>query len=239
IIPSDSDRHNNDFETYPIDNDIVDAEIDDAFEDINDDDNLESTPTRDFIIDPILELLNDETQIELLIAEYICEANLDKLKSNELLTLLTKLHDQQKTPPLSITSLWKKLDVKFNYLKIKYCSNCTRELSESICVCKSINKLIPSELILFPIGQEITRVIKNNYQLILQYKLKTFDSDNDIVKGEVYKQQSGRSTHPITLLLSSDGKPTIKSSKCSFWPVIISVLAWLYWFYLICVSQYH
>ncbi|CAM4829895.1 unnamed protein product, partial [Rotaria magnacalcarata] len=213
IIPSDSDRHNNDFETYPIDNDIVDAEIDDAFEDINDDDNLESTPTRDFIIDPILELLNDETQIELLIAEYICEANLDKLKSNELLTLLTKLHDQQKTPPLSITSLWKKLDVKFNYLKIKYCSNCTRELSESICVCKSINKLIPSELILFPIGQEITRVIKNNYQLILQYKLKTFDSDNDIVKGEVYKQQSGRSTHPITLLLSSDGKPTIKSTS--------------------------
>jgi hypothetical protein len=40
--------------------------------------------------------------------------------------------------------------------------------------------------------------------------------------GEVYKKQSCQSSNPITLLLSSDGKPTIKSSKCSIWPVSIS-----------------
>ncbi|CAM4834770.1 unnamed protein product [Rotaria magnacalcarata] len=222
IIPPDYDRQNDDFETCHIEYGNVDR--DDEFEDFNNDDNLETTSTFDSIIAPILELVDDEAQIQLLVAEYICQANLDKLKTNKLLTLLTKLHDQHMAPPLSMNSLWKKLGVKFNYLTIRYCSNCGSELIESMCHCKSVNKLISSELIIFPIGQEITRVITNNYHMILQNKLTKFDNDNDVVRGEIYKQQSGRSPHPITLLLSSDGKPTIKSSKCSFWPVLASII---------------
>ncbi|CAM4965137.1 unnamed protein product [Rotaria socialis] len=222
IIPPDYDGQNDDFETCHIEYGNVDR--DDEFEDFNNDDNLETTLTLDSIIAPILELVDDEAQIQLLVAEYICQANLDKLKTNKLLTLLTKLHDQYIAPPSSMNSLWKKLGVKFNYLTIRYCSNCGSELIESMCHCKSVNKLISSELIIFPIGQEITRVITNNYHMILQNKLTKFDNDNDVVRGEIYKQQSGRSPHPITLLLSSDGKPTIKSSKCSFWPVLASII---------------
>lgn len=37
--------------------------------------------------------------------------------------------------------------------------------------------------------------------------------------GQIYKNQSAQSSNPITLLLSTDGKPTIKFNKSSLWPV--------------------
>jgi hypothetical protein len=58
--------------------------------------------------------------------------------------------------------------------------------STSTCSCNSANKLIQSELIIFPIVQEIARVVNNNYNLIRKYKLEKHDSEDDIVSGMLH-----------------------------------------------------
>ncbi|CAF1380747.1 unnamed protein product, partial [Didymodactylos carnosus] len=57
------------------------------------------------------------------IAKYICQANLDKTKTNQLLTLLNLVHDQRQLPPSSSIDLWDKLNIKFEYTKIEYCTS--------------------------------------------------------------------------------------------------------------------
>ncbi|CAF1150085.1 unnamed protein product [Rotaria sordida] len=171
IIPPDDEDNNNNIDTNNIDNDfylidIGNDTIDNEFEDFNDDNNWENNQSDDVIIDPIFESVNNETEIELEIGKYICQSNLDKINTNRLLNLLNQVHDRQTSPPLSIISLWNKLN----------------------------------------------------------YKLKQHGNEDDIVRGELYKKQSGKSSNPITLLLSSDGKPTIKSSSCSIWPVLASII---------------
>ncbi|CAF1936031.1 unnamed protein product [Rotaria magnacalcarata] len=116
-------------------------------------------------IDAILESMNGSVDLELAIAEYVTHANLDKLKTNDLINLLNLVHDQEKSPPASSLILWNRLNIKFNYYTIEYCTSC-----------------------------------------------------------EIYKKQSGRSRNPITLFLYTDGKPVIKSSKSSIWPVLATVV---------------
>ncbi|CAF3220632.1 unnamed protein product, partial [Rotaria sp. Silwood2] len=77
--------------------------------------------------DPISYTMSDdgeaEPTIELEITKYICEANLDKSKTKNLLLLLQHLHDHQIPPPPSTKSLWNKLNIKFEYLTIGYCTH--------------------------------------------------------------------------------------------------------------------
>ncbi|CAF1474264.1 unnamed protein product, partial [Didymodactylos carnosus] len=117
------------------------------------------------------------------IAKYICQANLDKTKTNQLLTLLNLVHDQRQLPPSSSIDLWDKLNIKFEYTKIEYCTSCTLEINESSCLCNSTNKPISSELIIFPTVKEIERIVNNNYDLMLNSKLQKDNNLDDIVMG--------------------------------------------------------
>ncbi|CAF1391371.1 unnamed protein product [Adineta ricciae] len=168
----------------------------------------DNLPADDFLNDLIFQRHTNESQMELEIANYVCQANLDKTKTNRLLTLLMHIHDQEMPPPASCAGLWNRLDIKF----------------KSSCCCNNVHKQIPSELIVFSVADEITRVIRNNYYAMSRYKLKGDGTRHDIVHGEIYKRQSNQSPNPITLLLSCDGKPTLKSSKSSLWPVLISIV---------------
>jgi hypothetical protein len=140
----------------------------------------------DFISNAMFDPADIEPPIELDIAKYICEANLDKFKTNQLLTLLEHVHDQHTPPPSSSITLWNKLNIKFEYTKIQYCTNCMSELIQSTCSCNSINKMIPSELIIFPVVKEISRVVNNNYNSILKYKLEKHHYKDDIVMGMLH-----------------------------------------------------
>ena len=57
------------------------------------------------------------------------------------------------------------------------------ELTE--CSCGTTTRLIPSELIIFPLEEEITRVVRSNYDMILKYKHKHYENKDDIVQGTV------------------------------------------------------
>ncbi|CAF4333610.1 unnamed protein product, partial [Didymodactylos carnosus] len=59
----------------------------------------------DFIVDSLFDINDTESKIELEIAKYICQANLDKTKTNQLLTLLNHVHDQRQLPPSSSIDL--------------------------------------------------------------------------------------------------------------------------------------
>lgn len=134
--------------------------------------------------DRILEFMNEPLDLELAIAEYVTHANLDKLKTNDLISLLNMVHDQEKSPPASSLILWNRLNIKFNYYTIEYCTSCMFKRLQCSCSFKEKNKLIPSELIVFPIREEIARVIKTNYSIIMDYKSKNNCYD-DIIHGIV------------------------------------------------------
>lgn len=116
------------------------------------------------------ESMDETLDIELAIAEYITKANLDKSKTSELIQLLNYIHSSEKPPPLSTNTLWSRLNIQFNYHLIQYCTNCMSKLTDqSVCCNKSRNR-ISSELIVFPIGEEIKCVVINNYGIMSYYK---------------------------------------------------------------------
>ncbi|CAF3339169.1 unnamed protein product [Rotaria sp. Silwood2] len=77
------------------------------------------------------------------------------MKSNKLLKLLNHVYDYKNSPPSSMKNLFDKLNIRFEYLTVQYCTNCLSELHESSCSCNINNKQLPSELIIFPIEKEI------------------------------------------------------------------------------------
>ena len=164
---------------------IIDQGDDRCDEDFDRPNIIDNLPTDDFLNDLIFRINANESQMELEIANYVCQANLDKTKTNRLLTLLMHIHDQEMSPPASCAALWSRLDIKFKYRKIEYCTNCMSELNGSSCPCSNAHKQIPSQLIVFPVADEITRVIRNNYCTMSRYKLKGDGTRNDIVHGKL------------------------------------------------------
>ena len=122
------------------------------------------------------------------IARHICESNLNKLSSKKLINLLNYLHLQQEPPPQSLAALWTKLNIQFNYRIIKYCTNCIVEITR--CDCNRMNDFIHSELILFPINEEIARVVRNNYDDIFKCKLQQHSKEEDVINGNPYNYVS-------------------------------------------------
>lgn len=135
----------------------------------------------DLINDALFNSANSDTDIAIKIGKYTCEANLDKQRTEKLLKLLELIHNHENSPPTSMTKLLEKLDIKFEYVTVRYCTNCMIELDE--CTCGSRNKYVPSELITFPIAKEISRVVTNNYNLIKKYKLEKDFHQDDIIMG--------------------------------------------------------
>ena len=136
------------------------------------------------MINSLLDRYASKPTIDLQIAKYVCQANLDKTKTNELLSLLSNVHNQDEPSPPSSISLWNKLNIKFDYVRIEYCTNCMVELVPgSSCSCSKRYQPILSELIIFSVVNEISRVVKKNYDLILKYKAEKNNLQDDIVHG--------------------------------------------------------
>ncbi|CAF1139045.1 unnamed protein product, partial [Didymodactylos carnosus] len=191
------EENNND--TNHTDNGILTANVE--FENCYDDKKSQNFDT-DFIVDSMFDIHDTEPKIELEIAKYICQANLDKTKTNHLLTLLNHVHDQRQLPPSSSIDLWDKLNIKFEYTKIEYCTSCTLEINGSSCLCNSTNKQISSELIIFPTVKEIERIVNNNYDLMLNYKLQKDDNLDDIVLARIVEvPRPFRNNEQNTILL--------------------------------------
>ncbi|CAF3972437.1 unnamed protein product [Rotaria sp. Silwood1] len=159
---------------YNINNVVVNNE----YEDVQDDNDFDNCQIDNVINDESIDI---EMNMNVKIATFICSSQLDKSNANQLIKLLNHVHDQETPPPLSLVSLWNQLKVKFNYTTKKYCSNCMLELIK--CTCNNTNCVLNSELIIFSITEEITRVVKNNYDLILKYRLEQHKNKDDIVQG--------------------------------------------------------
>ncbi|CAF2033846.1 unnamed protein product, partial [Rotaria magnacalcarata] len=147
---------------------------------IHEDDEDFEFETHDIAFSSLLQSIHNKKELHVEIAKYICNSNLDKLKTHKFIHLLNHIHDLKISPPSSSDALWKELNIQFNYSIIKYCSSCMAELK--YCSCNNINKLIISELILLPIDDEIKRIIKNNYYIIDKYKFNQHNHIDDIVQ---------------------------------------------------------
>ncbi|CAF3960080.1 unnamed protein product [Rotaria sp. Silwood2] len=204
IVQENDESNENEIHQDDIYYDINNVVVNNEYEDVQDDYDFENCQIDHVIND---ESIDVEMNMNVKVATFICSSQLDKSNANQLIKLLNHVHDQETPPPLSLVSLWNQLKVKFNYTTKKYCSHCMLELIK--CTCNNTNRVLNSELIVFSITEEITRVVKNNYDLIMKYRLEKQKNKDDIVQGEIYRNQSGRSQNPLTLLLYSDGKPTV------------------------------
>jgi hypothetical protein len=156
------------------------------------DDYIPISQDANVIIDPDADFCEGESTINLEIAKYICKANLDKAKTSELLSLLKHVHNHNEGPPSSNTELWRKLNVQFDYVRLEYCTNCMMELiNGSVCLCNKNHGQPPTELIVFSIVNEITRVVKNNYHLILKYRSEKNNVQDDIIQGMFHLHRVG------------------------------------------------
>ena len=128
--------------------------------------------------------------------------------------------------------LWAKIGVEFLYKSQIFCTACMARCQSFShrCSCSPSPRLVHSELILFPLEEELRRVVRMNIDLIDRYHPH---NSADVIHGEfsltdarkpcsilgdVYRAKRRR--NPLTLLLGTDGKPTINSSRSSVWPVI-------------------
>ncbi|CAF4876804.1 unnamed protein product, partial [Rotaria sp. Silwood1] len=153
--------------------------------------------------------------------EFIRDANLNKTTTSSLLSLLnsSKSYDEI---PVSINQLLKQLDVKFYYDSFVYCSTCLTSLSkiQDRCINCGTSKIkANSELIIFSVADELRRVVQSNIELIKWYSFRENQMISDIVLGDIYKERcSNNST--LTLMITTDGKPMIKSkaTRTSVWP---------------------
>ncbi|CAF5062652.1 unnamed protein product, partial [Rotaria sp. Silwood1] len=161
----------------------------DLIQNLDYDDYVQTPQDDDLMIDALLDWNESEPTIELHIAKYICEANLDKTKTNELLSLVNHVNNQDELPPTSNVKLWNKLNIKFDYVKIQYCTNCMIELVPGCsCSCNKRQQPVLSELIIFSVANEISRVVKNNYDLILKYREEKDNLQDDVIH-DAYKQK--------------------------------------------------
>ena len=123
------------------------------------------------------------------IVEFIRHSNLNKSTVSSLLSLL------RSTPtstiddiPTTTNSLWKQLDISFNYETFYFCSICFKQLEKfhDTCIkCKSKQKA-NSELCIFSLTDEIKRVVASNIKLIEWYQLHENQNSADIVNGYPY-----------------------------------------------------
>ncbi|CAF2109542.1 unnamed protein product [Rotaria magnacalcarata] len=155
--------------------------------------------------------------------DFIHTAKLNKRTTASLLSLLRTAKPFTKDIPKSINSLWAQLDVKFAFKTFYFCSFCFKQLDQfrDICtVCNSKEKA-NSEFCLFSLTEELERVVKSTIDIINWYKVPENQFVADVIRGEWY-QRSNTIEPCLSLMISTDGKPMIKSkrTKTSIWPVM-------------------
>ncbi|CAF1171701.1 unnamed protein product [Adineta steineri] len=159
------------------------------------------------------------------IINFIHESKLTKTSTTSLLSLLkhTKTSSDRNIP-LSIDSLWKQLNISFNYQTFFFCSTCFIPLAklQDICSKCNNNQHNNSELCIFSLADELRRVVTSNIRLIEWYSIGKNQITADVVNSSIYKQKSKSNEPRLTLMINTDGKPIVKSkqSRTSVWPVI-------------------
>ena len=78
-----------------------------------------------------------------------------------------------KALPQNEKQLWEQLDIEFDYKSIIFCTNCMKQLSsfsDHRNTCSNFYSGINSELIIFPIENELGTVIEINADFIKGYR---------------------------------------------------------------------
>jgi hypothetical protein len=109
-------------------------------------------------------------------------ANLDKTNTNRLLKLIRNITSDQQLPRTG-TELWAKIGVEFLYKSQIFCTACMARCQNfgHRCSCNPSPRLIHSELILFPLDEELRRVVRMNIDLIDRYRPH---NSADVIDGE-------------------------------------------------------
>lgn len=128
------------------------------------------------------DILNKEY---LQIVEFIRDANLDKTNTDQLMRLLNNIKENAGLPQTG-RELWKEIGIEFNYQKFIYCTKCKQQLLKfgSKCDCDKTNHLMNTEVVLFSIADEISRVVKNNIDLIEFFRIHRNEFPYDVTNGK-------------------------------------------------------
>ena len=125
------------------------------------------------------------------------------------------------------------MNIEFDYKIFAYCIHCLAvldNLNDNCNSCANIPSVTNSELILFPIEKELNHIIRMNSDFIKGYRPhgggdliygKLFFLWRSLIVfnslGDIYKSKPG--SQCVTLILSTDGKPTTINNRSSMWPV--------------------
>jgi hypothetical protein len=118
------------------------------------------------------------------IVDFVRQSNLTKSSTSSLLSLLQLTNRSSiQAIPTTTDSLWKQLNISFDYETFFYCSTCFSPLVKfqdtcTICNNKQRNN---SELCIFSLAHELQRVVRSNIKLIEWYQLKEHQINADIV----------------------------------------------------------
>ncbi|CAM4771130.1 unnamed protein product [Rotaria magnacalcarata] len=197
-----------------------DESVEDEDENVEDEDDDNDGNSNDLSINIIDEQQNEANRYCLDLTNFIRSSNLNKKNTNDLLKLVNSISSNKKLPRTE-EKLWKQLGIEFNYKIFAYCTNCMALLNEFNARCNScinIPSMINSEFILFSIEKELNHIIQMNSDFMKGYRPH---SGGDLIYGNIYQSKSRKNA--VTLILSTDGKPTTKNSRSSMWPVIATI----------------
>ncbi|CAF3882841.1 unnamed protein product [Adineta steineri] len=157
------------------------------------------------------------------LTNFIHFARLNKTATTSLLSLLKTTKSFSANIPKTTNALWEQVGVKFTFKTFYYCSSCFEELNsyqDLYIRCNSKEKA-NSEFCLFSLAEELERVVKSATDIIEWYSTPKNQLAGDVIKGTWYQQHS-TNVPCLSLMLSTDGKPIIKSktTQTSIWPVI-------------------
>ena len=120
------------------------------------------------------------------ISQLIRDANLNKIATSSLLSLLESLICCNQIPT-SPEQLFQQLGIKFHYDAYVFCSTCFTSLErfqDRCSYCKISVRKANSELIVFSVADELQRVVESNIELIKWYSIRENQLNSDIVHGK-------------------------------------------------------
>ncbi|CAF0960694.1 unnamed protein product [Didymodactylos carnosus] len=158
-----------------------------------------------------------------------------KSQTDELLKLVNDFSPTPNNSPTTSIKLCNSLDLTSNHQTYKFCSNCLNELKHGQCInnnCQFLNEKLnigqTIDLCLTNLKYVLERIVKSNYNLLLNYqKTARLKQNNltDITSPIQYQKLLMKNENFfISLLLHGDGIPLYKSRHRPAWPINAIIL---------------
>lgn len=147
--------------------------------------------------------------------------------TSDAITLMNGMPGAKITLPTNVRAIRKYSSKTLDYKIIGICERCSElNADKSMCVCgrfMEINSKRNNFLVMFPLAQQIIRLIDKHFESIISYsnRERSVDTITDLDDCEQYKKirEKNPDVHILSCTLNMDGAQVFKKSKGSLWVV--------------------